>query len=288
MNVQILNDTTISEYLPLIPPELPSMELKTLHFIGVSVLEQPAGVLVWKASKTKEEGDLLYLYVIPEFRGIGAGDALFSLLRADMKESGIKTLFINYPTEGDNDNGSSLLTSFLIKEGADLESVELRKGYVYLSEALQSLSDLGLEKSEGKALQILNKFPDRKKNLIRLWIEDHLSIDSRSYFSEDSISLASLENETINGLILVLKVQDQIRMDYLYTEKNSPVSLVTSLITQAAKEAKRLFPADDPLIGALLQNTKVKKVWTTLFGEPSFSEVYISGEFSPGKLLLLE
>lgn len=286
MNVQKLTDANIKEYLPLIPPELPSMELKALHFMGVSVLEQPAGVLIWKESKKKGEGDLLYLYVMPEFRGVGAGEALFSLLKAEMKESGTNTLFINYSTE--SLSGTSLLTSFFIKEGADLESVELRKGYVYLSEALQSLYESGIEKSEGKALQLLKKLPDARKNLIRLWIEDHLSIDSIPYFSEDSLSLVSLENNVIKGLILVLKVKDQIRMDYLYTDKDSPVSLVTSLIANAAKEAKKLFYKDDPLIGALLQNTQTQKVWTTLFGEPSFHEVYISGEFSPGKLLLFE
>ena len=286
MNVQKLTDANIKEYLPLIPPELPSMELKALHFMGVSVLEQPAGVLIWKESKKKGEGDLLYLYVMPEFRGVGAGEALFSLLKAEMKESGTNTLFINYSTE--SLSGTSLLTSFFIKEGADLESVELRKGYVYLSEALQSLYESGIEKSEGKALQLLKKLPDERKNLIRLWIEDHLSIDSIPYFSEDSLSLVSLENNVIKGLILVLKVKDQIRMDYLYTDKDSPVSLVTSLIANAAKEAKKLFYKDDPLIGALLQNPQTQKVWTTLFGEPSFHEVYISGEFSPGKLLLFE
>lgn len=286
MNVQKLTDANIKEYLPLIPPELPSMELKALHFMGVSVLEQPAGVLIWKESKKKGEGDLLYLYVMPEFRGVGAGEALFSLLKAEMKESGTNTLFINYSTE--SLSGTSLLTSFFIKEGADLESVELRKGYVYLSEALQSLYESGIEKSEGKTLQLLKKLPDARKNLIRLWIEDHLSIDSIPYFSEDSLSLVSLENNVIKGLILVLKVKDQIRMDYLYTDKDSPVSLVTSLIANAAKEADKLFPKDDPLIGALLQNTQTQKVWTTLFGEPSFHEVYISGEFSPGKLLLFE
>ncbi len=286
MNVQKLTDANIKEYLPLIPPELPSMELKALHFMGVSVLEQPAGVLIWKESKKKGEGDLLYLYVMPEFRGVGAGEALFSLLKAEMKESGTNTLFINYSTESLSD--TSLLTSFFIKEGADLESVELRKGYVYLSEALQSLYESGIEKSEGKALQLLKKLPDARKNLIRLWIEDHLSIDSIPYFSEDSLSLVSLENNVIKGLILVLKVKDQIRMDYLYTDKDSPVSLVTSLIANAAKEAKKLFYKDDPLIGALLQNPQTQKVWTTLFGEPSFHEVYISGEFSPGKLLLFE
>ena len=286
MNVQKLTDANIKEYLPLIPPELPSMELKALHFMGVSVLEQPAGVLIWKESKKKGEGDLLYLYVMPEFRGVGAGEALFSLLKAEMKESGTNTLFINYSTE--SLSGTSLLTSFFIKEGADLESVELRKGYVYLSEALQSLYESGIEKSEGKALQLLKKLPDARKNLIRLWIEDHLSIDSIPYFSEDSLSLVSLENNVIKGLILVLKVKDQIRMDYLYTDKDSPVSLVTSLIANAAKEAKKQFYKDDPLIGALLQNPQTQKVWTTLFGEPSFHEVYISGEFSPGKLLLFE
>ena len=286
MNVQKLTDANIKEYLPLIPPELPSMELKALHFMGVSVLEQPAGVLIWKESKKKGEGDLLYLYVMPEFRGVGAGEALFSLLKAEMKESGTNTLFINYSTE--SLSGTSLLTSFFIKEGADLESVELRKGYVYLSEALQSLYESGIEKSEGKALQLLKKLSDARKNLIRLWIEDHLSIDSIPYFSEDSLSLVSLENNVIKGLILVLKVKDQIRMDYLYTDKDSPVSLVTSLIANAAKEAKKLFYKDDPLIGALLQNPQTQKVWTTLFGEPSFHEVYISGEFSPGKLLLFE
>ncbi|MCR5210939.1 MAG: GNAT family N-acetyltransferase [Lachnospiraceae bacterium] len=286
MNVQKLTDANIKEYLPLIPPELPSMELKALHFMGVSVLEQPAGVLIWKESKKKGEGDLLYLYVMPEFRGVGAGEALFSLLKAEMKESGTNTLFINYSTE--SLSGTSLLTSFFIKEGADLESVELRKGYVYLSEAEQSLYESGIEKSEGKALQLLKKLPDARKNLIRLWIEDHLSIDSIPYFSEDSLSLVSLENNVIKGLILVLKVKDQIRMDYLYTDKDSPVSLVTSLIANAAKEAKKLFYKDDPLIGALLQNPQTQKVWTTLFGEPSFHEVYISGEFSPGKLLLFE
>ena len=286
MNVQKLTDANIKEYLPLIPPELPSMELKALHFMGVSVLEQPAGVLIWKESKKKGEGDLLYLYVMPEFRGVGAGEALFSLLKAEMKESGTNTLFINYSTE--SLSGTSLLTSFFIKEGADLESVELRKGYVYLSEALQSLYESGIEKSEGKALQLLKKLPDARKNLIRLWIEDHLSIDSIPYFSEDSLSLVSLENNVIKGLILVLKVKDQIRMDYLYTDKDSPVSLVTSLIANAAKEAKKLFYKDDPLIGALLQNPQTQKVWTTLFGEPSFHEVYLSGEFSPGKLLLFE
>lgn len=286
MNVQKLTDANIKEYLPLIPPELPSMELKALHFMGVSVLEQPAGVLIWKESKKKGEGDLLYLYVMPEFRGVGAGEALFSLLKAEMKESGTNTLFINYSTE--SLSGTTLLTSFFIKEGADLESVELRKGYVYLSEALQSLYESGIEKSEGKALQLLKKLPDARKNLIRLWIEDHLSIDSIPYFSEDSLSLVSLENNVIKGLILVLKVKDQIRMDYLYTDKDSPVSLVTSLIANAAKEAKKLFYKDDPLIGALLQNPQTQKVWTTLFGEPSFHEVYISGEFSPGKLLLFE
>ncbi len=286
MNVQKLTDANIKEYLPLIPPELPSMELKALHFMGVSVLEQPAGVLIWKESKKKGEGDLLYLYVMPEFRGVGAGEALFSLLKAEMKESGTNTLFINYSTE--SLSGTSLLTSFFIKEGADLESVELRKGYVYLSEALQSLYESGIEKSEGKALQLLKKLPDARKNLIRLWIEDHLSIDSIPYFSEDSLSLVSLENNVIKGLILVLKVKDQIKMDYLYTDKDSPVSLVTSLIANAAKEAKKLFYKDDPLIGALLQNPQTQKVWTTLFGEPSFHEVYISGEFSPGKLLLFE
>lgn len=286
MNVQKLTDANIKEYLPLIPPELPSMELKALHFMGVSVLEQPAGVLIWKESKKKGEGDLLYLYVMPEFRGVGAGEALFSLLKAEMKESGTNTLFINYSTE--SLSGTSLLTSFFIKGGADLESVELRKGYVYLSEALQSLYESGIEKSEGKALQLLKKLPDARKNLIRLWIEDHLSIDSIPYFSEDSLSLVSLENNVIKGLILVLKVKDQIRMDYLYTDKDSPVSLVTSLIANAAKEAKKLFYKDDPLIGALLQNPQTQKVWTTLFGEPSFHEVYISGEFSPGKLLLFE
>ena len=286
MNVQKLTDANIKEYLPLIPPELPSMELKALHFMGVSVLEQPAGVLIWKESKKKGEGDLLYLYVMPEFRGVGAGEALFSLLKAEMKESGTNTLFINYSTE--SLSGTSLLTSFFIKEGADLESVELRKGYVYLSEALQSLYESGIEKSEGKTLQLLKKLPDARKNLIRLWIEDHLSIDSIPYFSEDSLSLVSLENNVIKGLILVLKVKDQIRMDYLYTDKDSPVSLVTSLIANAAKEADKLFPKDDPLIGALLQNPQTQKVWTTLFGEPSFHEVYISGEFSPGKLLLFE
>ena len=223
---------------------------------------------------------------MPEFRGVGAGEALFSLLKAEMKESGTNTLFINYSTE--SLSGTSLLTSFFIKEGADLESVELRKGYVYLSEALQSLYESGIEKSEGKALQLLKKLPDARKNLIRLWIEDHLSIDSIPYFSEDSLSLVSLENNVIKGLILVLKVKDQIRMDYLYTDKDSPVSLVTSLIANAAKEAKKLFYKDDPLIGALLQNPQTQKVWTTLFGEPSFHEVYISGEFSPGKLLLFE
>lgn len=286
MNVQKLTDANIKEYLPLIPPELPSMELKALHFMGVSVLEQPAGVLIWKESKKKGEGDLLYLYVMPEFRGVGAGEALFSLLKAEMKESGTNTLFINYSTE--SLSGTSLLTSFFIKGGADLESVELRKGYVYLSEALQSLYESGIEKSEGKALQLLKILPDARKNLIRLWIEDHLSIDSIPYFSEDSLSLVSLENNVIKGLILVLKVKDQIRMDYLYTDKDSPVSLVTSLIANAAKEAKKLFYKDDPLIGALLQNPQTQKVWTTLFGEPSFHEVYISGEFSPGKLLLFE
>jgi len=83
-------------------------------------------------------------------------------------------------------------------------------------------------------------------------------------------------------------VKDQLRMDYLYTEKKSPVSLVTCLIVSAAREAERRFDMDDPLIEAILQNEQTRRVWTMLFGEPSFNESYISGEFSPGKLLLLE
>ena len=286
MNVNILTDANIEEYLPLIPPDLPNMELRALHFMGVSVLEQPAGILIFKESKKSGEGDLLYLYVRPEFRGIGAGSELFSLLKETMRTSGTTTLFINYSAEKGND--TALLTSFLIKEGCDLESLELKKGYVYLSEAIQSLSEHGLIKSEGKNLQLLRKLPDRRKNQIRLWIEDHLSIDARPYFTDESLSLAALENDTINGIILVLNVKDQLRMDYLYTEKKSPVSLVTCLIASAAREAERRFDMDDPLIEAILQNEQTRRVWTMLFGEPSFNESYISGEFSPGKLLLLE
>jgi len=33
MNANILTDANIEEYLPLIPPDLPNMELRALHFI---------------------------------------------------------------------------------------------------------------------------------------------------------------------------------------------------------------------------------------------------------------
>lgn len=291
MNAQILTADNIEEYLPLIPPELPNMELRALHFIGISVFERPVGVLIWKESKTNREGSLLYLYVMPEFRGIGAGGKLFSLLREGMKESGTKTLFINYPAEDDKgryENGTALLTNFLIKEGCDLESLELKKGYVYLSEAVQSLEDYGLTKSERNQVQSLKKLPDRRKNRIRLWIEDNLSIDSRPYFSAASLSFASLENDVLTGLLLVLIVKDQIRMDHLYTAKKSPLTLAASLIASSSNEAKKTLSGDDPLIEAVLLNKQTKKIWKMLFGEPSFRELYISGEFSPGKLLIFE
>ena len=92
----------------------------------------------------------------------------------------------------------------------------------------------------------------------------------------------------VQGLILVLTVKDQIRVDHLFTAKKSPVTLAASLIAASSNDAKRAMSGDDPLIEALLQNKQTKKIWTMLFGEPGFRELYISGEYSPGKLLLFE
>ncbi len=218
MSTEKIYASNIKEFKDLMPQELcAGIKAGELRAIGSRYSDEPAGVILYN-TVAKDQADLYYIYVEPEYRRLGVGTELIDATDCS---------YFDFVFEATDDRVT--LEPFFAANDILTERVE----YPFTELSVKKIKEEFVKNGVYRAKEsgtFYDEMDNAKKQVVANWMQNEYGESLSGYALDKPKSIFSVKNGDTDSAVLLSEMnEDTLNLDYVYSKSKNSVEMVGML-----------------------------------------------------------